>query len=217
MKRFLRISLIILGLLSVCRADPFYTYDIKNVGIGVVELSKDTTIYARPDESSEKLIMLEISPKTSNVTMMNEKNSNSYFLARVPAKNLAYLVATDDNEKGWIEVCYYQKENLTGWIKTGSENVWSWSDFYNKWGRKNGVYFFKDVPPEDKKLYAQPFENPEDKKLVESFNYAYKVRPVMLKGNWMLVRVLDVNNVEKIGYLRWREADGKLLLFPLLK
>ena len=92
----------------------------------------------------------------------------------------------------------------------------SLKDFYLANGRKNGVYLFKDVPPDERKLYAQPFEKAEDKKTVANYDHAYKIKLEIIKGNWMLVRVLDLNNDEKIGYLRWRTNEGKLLLFPNL-
>ncbi len=204
-------------LLAHAGATPYYTYDVKYPGIGVIEFDNDVTIYEKPNVNSEVLMTLEVAPKTGNMLMMNERTSAYYFLAQNPEKKLAYLVALDEQDDGWIQVCYSQQDNLTGWVKSSLDKVQPWREFFTVWGKKNGLYIFKDVPTEAKKLYAKPFDDKDDARVVEGFKNAYKINLVYIKGNWMLVRVLDVGNAERIGYIRWRDTDGKLFMFPLMK
>jgi hypothetical protein len=35
-----------------------------------------------------------------------------------------------------------------------------------------------------------------------------------LRGNWLLVEALDFENNTPIGWIRWRDDDGNLMVFP---
>ena len=39
----------------------------------------------------------------------------------------------------------------------------------------------------------------------------------VIKGNWMLVTVVDADRTPKTGYIRWRSDDGIKYLFPDVK
>ena len=217
MKKILTLILMLALSFSAVLANPHYSSDVATSGIGLIEFSNNVDIYEKPDFQSKKLITLELKEIESNLTIMNAPiETHQYFLAKTSDKSKGFLIVTDDNDEGWYEVCYLQKKDLRGWVNATSKQFKTWRNFELFWGKKNDVYFFKDVPPEARKLYAQPFEKPEDKKLVDGYDHAYKIKPVIIKGNWMLVRVLDVLNKEKIGYVRWRENDGRILIFPNL-
>lgn len=34
-----------------------------------------------------------------------------------------------------------------------------------------------------------------------------------VRGNWLLVEVLDFQNLTPMGWIRWRDDDGRLLAF----
>ncbi len=216
-KNMFLLFVIIIFLTASVLAEPYYSSDIKKSGFGVVEITNTVTVYSEPDENAQKLLTLQVNNPTTNLTSMNEINYSEYFLAKVPPKNIAFLVVIDEQDDGWCYICYDQKKDLCGWIKSDTKKVQSWRQFYMNYGKKNGLYLFKDIPADERKLYAQPFEKKEDMKLVANYQHAYSIKLVYIKGNWMLVRVLDIGNNEKIGYLRWRTDDGKLLLFPRVK
>ena len=46
-----------------------------------------------------------------------------------------------------------------------------------------------------------------------------KVRIVLnvIRGNWALVTVVDIDRTPKTGYIRWRSDDGVKYLFPDIK
>lgn len=216
MKQLLLLILCLLAFGTV-NANPYYSTDIPACGYGVVEFDQDLDLYEEPNFDSKLLMTLVLSHSSSNFTMMGEaKGSSYYMLAENKKKDKAYLLVVDENDNGWYKVAYGKKEGLFGWVNLPANQFMSLKDFYFANGRKNGVYIFKDIPPDERKLYAQPFEKAEDKKTVANYDHAYKIKLEIIKGNWMLVRVLDINNAEKIGYLRWRSDDGKLLLFPNL-
>jgi hypothetical protein len=74
--------------------------------------------------------------KSSNV------NIADMFVVLNQAKNLAFMLATDDYD-GWVEVIYDQKKNLKGWVKKADEfQFLPWRNFYNLYGKKYGLYFF---------------------------------------------------------------------------
>ena len=202
---------------EVSYSNPYYTTDMQPSGYGILEITSDTDIYKEPDENSELLITLTLSKSRSNfITMDAPKGSSYYFLAENKNKDKAYLLVDDETESGWYKVLYGKKDGLTGWVKASPKSFKSLRAFYMENGRKNGVYLFKDVPPDERKLYAKPFEKPEDKKTVANYDHAYQIKLEIIKGNWMLVRILDINNNEKIGFLRWRTNEGKVFLFPHL-
>ena len=217
MQRFLILLFILFFICNSLFANPFYTTDMQVSGIGVLEFDADVILFKTKDETSTPLLKLTISETKSNLSIMNApQKSHEYFLARTSDRQKAFLTVTDETADGWFEVCYSQKQNLKAWVKADSNQFKTWREFQLFWGRKNNVFFFKDVPPEERKLYAQPFEKPEDKRLVDGYSHANKIKPVIIKGNWMLVRVLDILNKEKIGYVRWRNNDGQVLIFPYL-
>ena len=36
----------------------------------------------------------------------------------------------------------------------------------------------------------------------------------LLRGNWMLVTIVDIGNEPKVGWIKWRNEDGTLMIFP---
>ena len=208
---------ILFGCMNFADANPYYSSEVNPAGYGVLEVSGDVDIYKEPTKDSELLMTLTLEKSMSNFVQMDApKGSSYYFLAETKKKDKAFLLVADETDDGWYKVFYGKKDGLTGWVNANPKSFKSLKAFYLQYGRKNGVYLFKDIHPEDRKLYAAPFEKAEDKKTVANYEHAYKIKLEIIKGNWMLVRVLDINNNEKIGYLRWRTSDGNIYVFPHL-
>ena len=72
----------------------------------------------------------------------------------------------------------------------------------------------RNLSEEYKKMYAS---DSKESQVVESFKYPKFINFSMIKGNWMLVSVLDIEKRTKIGWLKWRDEDGKLLAFPFFE
>ena len=48
-------------------------------------------------------------------------------------------------------------------------------------------------------------------------NIPQQIKLVVLRGNWALVSVLDMDKTPKTGYIRWRSDDGVRYFFPVMK
>ena len=48
-------------------------------------------------------------------------------------------------------------------------------------------------------------------------NYPQKINLNVIRGNWALVSVMDLDKIPKTGYIRWRSDDGVRYFFPAVK
>ena len=89
-----------------------------------------------------------------------------------------------------------------------------WRNFYNLYGRKYGLRILKNTPKDLEVLRAKP----EDlSQTVSKFNYVKQIKLTVIRGNWALVSVMDLDEVPKTGYMKWRESDGTIYSFPNIK
>ena len=73
------------------------------------------------------------------------------------------------------------------------------------------LYYINGVPKNMKKLHSAP--NSDSKILYQDFTVVRGIAIKQIRGNWMLVKVFDYNNNTPIGWMRWRDDDGQLLIF----
>ena len=74
-------------------------------------------------------------------------------------------------------------------------------------GKKHGLYLLDDS---NKNLYSKAEDGAQ---VVDSFKYAKYIEPWFVNGNFLMVKIIDYDNKQKTGYIRWRTDDGKLLVF----
>ncbi len=188
---------------------PRYMTSIAHTGIGAFNAPKEFAVYENPDENSK--VLEQITWGAKGVTSFGNLNENDIFVTYVPAYNVAYC-AVDDEIDGWVKIFYSQKTGKTGWVKaTATNRFTSWMGFYMSKGRKNGVYFFKDMPETNKKLMSGP---EKDSQKVASYTYPKFVKLTLVRGNWMLVTILDLGNETRVGWMQWRTEDGNFMIFP---
>ena len=48
-------------------------------------------------------------------------------------------------------------------------------------------------------------------------NYPQKINLNVIRGNWALVSVFDLDKTPKTGYVRWRSDNGVRYFFPDIK
>ncbi|MBE7706808.1 MAG: hypothetical protein E7Z91_06170 [Cyanobacteria bacterium SIG30] len=213
MKKFLIIlSLIIFSSLSA-KADyiPISINSIQHYGIGVMRLNRIVNIYKDKDENSE-IIQKIYWDNAQNFNNKLKKSEEKTFVAFFPKNDFAFL-SVEDEQEDWYLVCFDQENKSFGWVKQGeSAKFYTWQDFIMKFGQKKGIYYFEEI--KDKFLYAKPDENSQ---IVDEWKYAKFIQPWYINGNWMIVKVLDYDNNQKTGYMRWRTDDGKLLIFAKLR
>lgn len=217
MKNFylLIITFIILSITSVNKAIadviPRYSDSIKHTGIGAFNVPNEFNVYSEPDENST--IIKTIKWNEKGLTDENLKE-NDIFISFIPSLNIAYC-AVDDEIDGWVKIFYSQSMSKSGWVKANSKNRYvSWFGFYMSWGRKNGVYFFKDMPDINKRLMSAPDITSQK---IWGITYPKYIKLTLIRGNWMMVKLVDFGNEVKIGWIQWRDENGKFLIFPNLK
>jgi hypothetical protein len=191
---------------------PLYSTSLKPLGTGVFYASSTSLIYSEPDKNSRLLEVLTID-KTGLKGALNVPVEKNTFIALRQAKNTALFNVIDEKDN-WYKVIYDSKSESSGWIeKTGLNQFHSWKEFIEKEGRKNGLYFFRDFPAEYRKLRVAPDENAQ---VVHNYVDAGNTEVKIIRGNWMLVRVINSNITSPIGWMRWRNDDGQIFLFPQL-
>ncbi len=189
---------------------PKYEKSITNQGIGVLYAEKTFNVYKKPHLSSEITDRIRWG---SNGVIAKGKLVKPFFvfIAFKPQEKKALLAVKDEIE-GWCEVYINSKSGESGWVKK-SENTkfYSWYKFINKIGRKNGLYFWADLPKDKKRLFISPEEPSEP---VPDCYYPKHLQLKLIRGNWMLVKIIDYTNSSNVGWLKWRDEEGKILVFP---
>jgi len=136
------------------------------------------------------------------------------FITFLPENNIALLSAEDENEN-WVQVVYNQSKGLKGWVKKrNQQDFMTWYQFVQKYGKEKGLCLFTDIPDKYKKAYTAPDEGAQYDKNV--FYITDNIDLIVIKGNWMLVKIIDFNKSEHVGWIRWRDDSGSLLVFPNL-
>ena len=117
--------------------------------------------------------------------------------------------------KGWVEVIYDKRTGAKGWVQTAdSMQFQPWRNFYNLYGRKYGLRILKDAPSDIEVLKAK---SDELSQTVSKLNYVQQIKLTVIRGNWALVTVFDLDKTPKTGYLKWRGDDGEIYVFPNIK
>jgi hypothetical protein len=211
---FILLSVFFLTQTAFANIMPRYTTSVNYYGIGILRVSNLTKIYEKQDENSD-IIQKIYWDNGKNFKTSDGTKPEDTFIAYIPTSNYAFLSVEDENEN-WVLVYYNQKTGKTGWVKKDAaiNEFYTWADFINTYGRKNGIYAFKDTPREERVLYGTA---QEDAQIVDNWEIAKHINPWYINGNWVMVKVLDYDNAQKTGYLKWRTNEGKLLIFVDLK
>ena len=136
------------------------------------------------------------------------------FVVFIPSKELALMAVTDETED-WVEVIYNNSDGSRGWMKKDDPYKFlSWLNFYNMYGRKYGLYVLKGAPESVNDMRSATDENSQ---VVARINMPKFIKMNAIKGNWVLVSVVDIDAQPKTGYIRWRADNGIKYLFPAIK
>lgn len=191
---------------------PTTTTSIKHYGIGVFKIENDFSVYSEPNEKS-KVIRKCVLPtaQKSAIVRTSQKSLIMPYIISIPSKHLFFATVVDYPSENWIHI-YNQTSNVTGWVKYSDKSAFmTWKEFFYKYGKKNGLVQMRDV--HSNKLYSQDDEHSQ---IVDKYTYPEYIAMRFVRGNWMLVTVIDSGNVYKTGWLRWRTDDGQLRVFPRL-
>lgn len=179
--------------------------------IGLYQVGDDVKIYKEPCEDSQILYRVRWN---NDEFFPDEIGFDKFFVVFLEKKSLA-LVSVVDYTDDWIEIVYDNSKGLTGWIKRDDPyKFMTWINFYNTYGKKYGLVLLKSSPEFCKDIKATTEDNA---KTISTMNYPKKINLNVIRGNWALVSVMDLDRTPKTGYIRWRSDDGVRYFFPDLK
>ena len=211
MKKIISILAIITGMILPAFAQnvvPEKTCLYYTNTLGLYQASKQITLYKSPDEKSPIVHSIKWNKEEVFPPGLTHQD---LFVVFAPSKALALMAVTDDTDD-WVEVIYNNSTGAKGWMKIDDPYKFlSWINFYNMYGRKYGLYILKGAPDNIKDLKSAPDDNSQ---VVARINIPSKINLNVIRGNWALVSVMDMDRTPKTGYIRWRGDDGVKYLFP---
>ncbi len=86
----------------------------------------------------------------------------------------------------------------------------TWPEFMKLNAKGNGIYWLSGVKEYNRTIRSS---DSDDAKLLP-VTIIRHMTVKHLRGNWLLVEVLDFENNTPIGWIRWRDDDGNLMAFP---
>lgn len=214
MKKIIILTVLFFGLALQCFAVdvmPDRVSLIRNNTLGVYQVSSPVKLYEQPDINSPVKEIIEYCPeKLSPVSLAFQ----DVFVVYKAQKNLALMAVTDETED-WVQVIYDNVKGSTGWIpKDDPYKFSSWVNFYNVYGKKYGLYMLKGTPESIKNIHGSPDDT---SKIISIINYPLKMNLNVIRGNWVLLSIMDVDKIPKTGFVRWRSDEGVKYLFPAIK
>lgn len=214
MKKFLLILaiLLLMPVKGFCEnVVPQYVSIEHTNTLGLYQAPSEIVLYKEPYQSSN--IVHSISWIGDKIFPENVK-ANDLFIVFLPQKNLGFLAVTDETDE-WVQVIYNNSTGAKGWIKKDDPyRFMSWIMFYNMYGKKYGLNLLKEAPPEAKDLHTSTDDKSQ---IVGTINMPQKINLNVMRGNWALVSVMDIDRTPKTGYVRWRSDNGVKYYFPAIK
>ena len=190
---------------------PKYSTNLHSKTYGFYQVSKLIVLYEEPDEQSK---IVQTISWTKDKLMPENLTYDDVFSVYISSKDFALMAVEDENED-WVKLIYDNKKNKSGWLKKDDPyKFMTWVNMYNSYGRKYGLKILKDTPSDILVLRAKTEDNSQ---IVSRLNQPEYIKLNVLRGNWALVTVVDLDRTPKTGYIRWRSDDGIKYLFPAIK
>lgn len=201
-----------LNIFSFAKADllPRYMDSVNFYGIGLYLADNKVQIYS--DMYLSKLKDTIYKDESGIVSAKNIVEPLYSIVAYVSDKNIIAFAVADETDNA-LQIITSQKTGEKGWVKRPAENNYlSWYEFMNKYGKEKGIYFLKDIDEKYKKLHTAPHENSQI--LKDCYYSAENIKMIKITGNWMLVKVIDFDKSAVPGWIKWRDENGKIFVFP---
>lgn len=208
MKKFLIILCLFLMMPVWADTMPFYMNSIPKNAIGMYQTGENITLYSHPEVNSAVIKKLDFSYNP-------ETMPDNVFAVLLNDKKLGFLYVSDIGDDGWVEVIYDKITGAKGWVQTEDRfQFLPWLSFYNMYGRKYGLRILKDAPDEIETLHAKSEDLSQN---VATLRFVKQIKLTVIRGNWALVSVVDIDKTPKTGYMKWRGTDGTIYAFPNIK
>ena len=208
MKKFLIILCLFLMMPVWADTMPFYMNSIPKNAIGMYQTGENITLYSHPEVNSAVIKKLDFSYNP-------ETMPDNVFAVLLNERKLGFLYVSDIGDDGWVEVIYDKITGAKGWVQTEDRfQFLPWLSFYNMYGRKYGLRILKDAPDEIETLHAKSEDLSQN---VATLRFVKQIKLTVIRGNWALVSVVDIDKTPKTGYMKWRGTDGTIYAFPNIK
>lgn len=179
--------------------------------VGLYQVKDDIIIYKFPDEDAQILYRIRWN---SEEFFPESIGANNFFALFITKKDLAYVNVVDIVD-GWVEIVYDNSKGLTGWIKEDDPyKFMTWTNFYTTYGKKYGLNILKGAPSTCKDIKGSPDDLSQT---ISTMNMPQKIHLNLIRGNFALVSVMDMDKTPKTGYVRWRSDNGVRYFFPAIK
>lgn len=179
--------------------------------VGLYQVKDDINVYKFPDEDAQILYRIRWNKEEFFPESIGAGNFFALFITK---KDLAYVNVVDIVD-GWVEIVYDNSKGLTGWIKEDDPyKFMTWTNFYNTYGKKYGLTMLKGAPSTCKDLKGSPDDLSQT---ISTMNMPQKIHLNIIRGNFALVSVMDLDKTPKTGYVRWRSDNGVRYFFPAIK
>ena len=208
MKKFLIILCLFFMMPVLADTMPFYMNSIPKNAIGMYQTGENITLYSHPEANSAVIKKLDFSYAPNTMP-------DNVFAVLLNEKKLGFLYVSDIGDDGWVEVIYDKITGAKGWVQTEDRfQFLPWLSFYNMYGRKYGLRILKDAPNEIETLHAKSEDLSQN---VATLRFVKQIKLTVIRGNWALVSVVDIDKTPKTGYMKWRGTDGTIYAFPNIK
>ena len=208
MKKFLIILCLFFMMPVLSDTMPFYMNLIPKNAIGMYQTGENITLYSHPEANSAVIKKLDFSYDPNTMP-------DNVFAVLLNEKKLGFLYVSDIGDDGWVEVIYDKITGAKGWVQTEDRfQFLPWLSFYNMYGRKYGLRILKDAPDEIETLHAKSEDLSQN---VATLRFVKQIKLTVIRGNWALVSVVDIDKTPKTGYMKWRGTDGTIYAFPNIK
>ncbi|DAB17202.1 TPA: hypothetical protein CPU00_01095 [Candidatus Gastranaerophilales bacterium HUM_18] len=208
MKKFLIILCLFFMMPVLADTMPFYMNSIPKNAIGMYQTGENITLYSHPEANSAVIKKLDFSYAPNTMP-------DNVFAVLLNEKKLGFLYVSDIGDDGWVEVIYDKITGAKGWVQTEDRfQFLPWLSFYNMYGRKYGLRILKDAPDEIETLHAKSEDLSQN---VATLRFVKQIKLTVIRGNWALVSVVDIDKTPKTGYMKWRGTDGTIYAFPNIK
>jgi len=212
-KIILLLTILILGLSASAKdVIPSSVFDGNRNSYGVYQISeKSMTLYAEPEDGAKVTKKISWNDESTDVLGLDLAD---LFVLYLPDRNLALLTVVDETDD-WVKVVWDEKNGSEGWLKKDDPfKFMPWGIFYNIYGKKYGLYPLKGAPDTSKAIRVSGDNLAQQ---VGAMNMPSKIVLTVIKGNWALVSVKDLDKYPKTGFVRWRGDNGEKYYFPLIK
>jgi hypothetical protein len=195
--------------------------------IGIVALQPPLMLYDAPQFNARVIDELtwEFNTAHPNESLvlshatLQPITSNEFFLSYAPQQQLAFLPVVNESESGWLQVQVPHLMSQSVWVspaqvKQMNQNTPSrfmtWQQFMAHFTKQYGFHWLQGTPQQLKSVHTQP----DEASPLTKVTFVQSMRPLHVRGNWLLVEMRDVAEERPIGWMRWRTEEGDLLLWP---